>query len=184
MRGVRPIATRTSSATTRPPSERASTAFFSVRCAAVDLDALAHRDAELLERRLDELGRERLHVLEQPRAHQQRDLGAEARVGRGHLGGDHAAADDGERGRNRLARSWHRGWSTARSRAARGCRAAERAEPVDDRDRVARDELGHRAVLGGHPHALDAGELGVAADEVDAGLLEPLAPAMRRPSRG
>ena len=35
MRGVRPIATRTSSATTRPPSERASTAFFSVRWAAV-----------------------------------------------------------------------------------------------------------------------------------------------------
>ena len=170
VRGVRPIATSTCSATTRPPSERASTAFCSVRWAAVTSTPCAHRDPEL-RRATPRPARPRTAPCSRAAsdAHEQRDLGAEARVGGGHLGRDDAAADHGERGRDRLRAG----------RIAAGPRldlaqtrdvGQQRRRSGRHRDGVPRDELGHRAVLGRHPHALDARELGVPADQVDAGL--------------
>ena len=137
-----------------------------------DLRAGEDGDSELLEVRADLLGDVAVEAREELLgAVEDRDGGAELREHRRELEADRAAADDGELRRMRGDVLDLRGVEDARVVDARDGRADRDGAGVDD------DRLGGDGELVGaarDAHGLGAGELGIAVDDCDAGVVGEL----------
>ena len=173
VRGVRPMATSTCSATTSAAVGEGRAR----RCCSVAVRRGRPRrpvrtvDAELRERRLDQLAaRTAPCSSSRPERTMQRDLRAEARVGGRHLGADDAAAEDRRATRGRPSRSVASRLVHGSISRRPGMSGSSDADPVDTATacRATRSVTVPSSAV--TAHALDAGELGVPAHQVDAGL--------------